>query len=62
MIRQVPKSPSFRQGERSEGWPESSCHGWQLQSIQLIYRYFDLSGYAVANPTYANNFANYDAP
>ena len=56
MIRQVPKSPSFRQG-----WPESSCHGWQLQSIQLNYRHFDLSGYAVANPT-ANNFANYDAP
>ena len=28
----------------------------------LIYRHFDLSGYAVANPTYANNFANYDAP
>jgi len=50
MIRQVPKSPSFRQGERSEGWPESSCYGWQLQSIPLIYRHFDLSGYAVANP------------
>ena len=60
MIRQVPKSPSFRQGERSEGWPESSCHGWQLPSIQLIYRHFDLSGYAVANLTYAANVAIYD--
>ncbi len=28
------------------------CHGWQLQSI--LYRHFDLSGYAVANPIRIN--------
>ena len=35
ILTQIVKS-SFRQGEQREGWPESSCHGWQLQSIQII--------------------------